>query len=51
MSATDVTDARRNIAVDGALIAKLQDYHIDVVGAVPVFGKTEPWARFPHTKR
>lgn len=40
-----------SIAVDGALIAKLQDYHIDVVGAAPVFGKTEPWARFPHTKR
>ena len=40
-----------SIAVDGALVATLQDYHIDVVGAVPVFGKTEPWARFPHAKR
>lgn len=40
-----------SIAEDGALVARLQDYHIDVVGPVPVFGKTEPWARFPHSGR
>lgn len=39
------------IAEDGALVARLQDYHIDVVGPVPLFGKTEPWARFPHSGR
>jgi hypothetical protein len=38
-----------SLAQDGALIAKLQDYHIDVVVAVPVFGKVEPWARFPRS--
>lgn len=35
-----------SLAQDGTLIAKLQDYHIDVVLLVPVFGKTEPWASF-----
>lgn len=40
-----------SLAQDGALIAKLQDYHIDVVLVVPVFGKTEPWARFLRSER
>jgi len=34
------------LAQDGSLIAKLQDYHIDVVFVVPLFGMSEPWARF-----
>jgi hypothetical protein len=40
-----------SLAQDGALIAKLQDYHIDVVLVAPVFGKAEPWARFPRFER
>ena len=32
---------------DGALITKIQNYQIDVIMVVPVFGGTEPWARFP----
>lgn len=47
--------AQRNVyfslAQDGALTVKLQDYHIDVTLLVPVFGKTEPWARFLRTER
>lgn len=47
--------AQRNVyfslAHDGALIAKLQDYHIDVVFVVPVYGKRESWARFVRSKR
>ena len=35
-----------SLGQDRALIAKLQDYHVDVISVVPVFGKTEPWARF-----
>ncbi|MGE5303039.1 MAG: hypothetical protein ACM3TN_06895 [Alphaproteobacteria bacterium] len=31
---------------DGSLIAKLQNYHADVILAVPMFGINEPWARF-----
>jgi hypothetical protein len=31
---------------DGSLIAKLQNYHADVILAIPVFGIREPWARF-----
>lgn len=33
-------------ADDGALIAKLQDYHVDIVLGIPLFGIKEPWARF-----
>lgn len=40
-----------SLAQDGALIAKLQDYHIDVVLGVPVFGRAEPWARFRRSER
>ena len=39
------------IARDRALIAKLQNYHADVVLAIPVFGMKEPWARFPRIDR
>lgn len=31
---------------DRSLVAKLQNYHADVILAVPVFGIKEPWARF-----
>jgi hypothetical protein len=31
---------------DGALIGRLQEYRADVVVAVPVFSKDEPWVRF-----
>lgn len=34
------------ITRDRALVAKLQNYHADVLLAVPVFGMKEPWARF-----
>lgn len=40
-----------SLAQDGALIAKLQDYHVDIVFVVPVFGKSEPWARFVRSGR
>lgn len=33
---------------DHSLIAKLQNYHADVVLGLPIFGMKEPWARFPH---
>ena len=29
-----------------SLVAKLQNYHADVILAIPVFGMKEPWARF-----
>ena len=35
-----------SIASDRSLIAKLQNYHADVILAIPVFGIKEPWARF-----
>lgn len=35
-----------SISRDRSLIAKLQNYHADVILAIPVFGMTEPWARF-----
>lgn len=31
---------------DRALIAKLQNYHLDIMLAIPIFGIQEPWARF-----
>ena len=34
------------ISRDRALIAKLQNYHVDVILAVPIFGMKEPWASF-----
>ncbi len=33
-------------AVDGSLVLRLQSYHADVVLGVPLFQKSEPWARF-----
>lgn len=35
-----------SISSDQALIVKLQKYHADVIVAVPIFGISEPWARF-----
>jgi hypothetical protein len=35
-----------SIAKDGALIAKLQNYRIDVLLGLPLYGMTEPWLRF-----
>jgi len=35
-----------SIADDASLIAKLQNYHVDLILAIPVFGDAEPWARF-----
>jgi hypothetical protein len=29
-----------------SLVARLQNYHADVILAIPVFGMKEPWARF-----
>jgi hypothetical protein len=34
------------ISRDRTLIAKLQNYHADVVLGVPIFGMKEPWVRF-----
>ena len=31
---------------DQSLVAKLQNYHADVILGIPVFGMKEPWARF-----
>ena len=31
---------------DRSLVAKLQNYHADMILAIPVFGMKEPWARF-----
>lgn len=36
---------------DGSLIVRLQDYHIDLVTIVPVFGMSDPWARFGALRR
>lgn len=33
-------------AADGSLVLRLQNYHADLVIGVPLFGKSEPWARF-----
>lgn len=47
--------AQRNIyfsiAPDRSLIAKLQNYHADVILGIPVFGIKEPWARFQAVER
>jgi hypothetical protein len=34
------------VSSDRSLIAKLQNYHADVILVVPLFGLKEPWARF-----
>ncbi|MDO9195343.1 hypothetical protein [Rhodoferax sp.] len=36
---------------DGSLIVRLQDYHVDLVVVVPIYGKSEPWARFNASRR
>lgn len=38
-----------SIARDRSLVAKLQNYRLDVILAVPFFGMNEPWARFNRT--
>ena len=38
-----------SMSQDGYLIVKLQNYHADVILAVPMFGINEPWARFRNT--
>jgi len=35
---------------DRSLVAKLQNYHADVILVIPVFGIKEPWARFNRAK-
>lgn len=35
-----------SMAHDHSLVARLQNYHADVIFGIPVFGKQEPWARF-----
>lgn len=35
-----------SMARDHSLVAKLQNYHADVILAIPVFGMQEPWVRF-----
>jgi hypothetical protein len=35
-----------SMADDRSLIAKLQNYHADVILVIPLFGIKEPWARF-----
>jgi hypothetical protein len=35
-----------SVSRDRSLIAKLQNYHADVILAIPVFGMKEPWVRF-----
>lgn len=34
------------LSSDRSLIAKLQNYHVDMILVVPLFGMKEPWARF-----
>jgi hypothetical protein len=36
---------------DHSLIAKLQNYHADVILGLPIFVMKEPWARFPRLDR
>ena len=36
---------------DHSLIAKLQNYHADVILAIPLFGMNEPWAKFDQAKQ
>ena len=40
------TNVYLSVAEDGSLIARLQDYHIDVILLLPLYGMQEPWARF-----
>jgi hypothetical protein len=40
------TNVYLSVAADGSLIARLQDYRIDVVFLLPLYGIKEPWARF-----
>lgn len=35
-----------SVAQDKSLIAKLQNYRIDMISLVPLFSNSEPWARF-----
>jgi len=36
---------------DRSLIAKLQNYHADIMLGIPIFGMKEPWARFEAADR
>lgn len=40
-----------SMASDRSLVAKLQNYHADVILVIPVFGIKEPWARFERVER
>lgn len=40
------TNVHMTVAADQSPIARLQRYHADLIRAVPVFGVSEPWARF-----
>lgn len=40
-----------SIASDRSLVARLQNYHADVILLIPVFGIKEPWARFERVDR
>jgi len=40
-----------SLSQDHSLIAKLQNYHADVILAIPVFGIKEPWARFEQVEK
>jgi hypothetical protein len=35
-----------SLSQDRSLIAKLQNYHVDIIFAIPIYGMKEPWARF-----
>lgn len=40
-----------SMSQDRSLIAKLQNYRVDVILAIPVFGIKEPWARFNRVEK
>jgi len=40
-----------SLSQDHSLIAKLQNYHADLIFAIPVFGIKEPWARFERVEK
>ncbi len=50
-----IVGAQQNIyfrlSNDRSLAAKLQNYHVDLMLGIPVFGLKEPWARFPRFER